>query len=105
MLIIVVVWAITHRHVVAHSSIQAILVIACFPIVNRMLRSDRNTESFFMWIGLLLARIFSLVSSQGTLATVYAVRAIICTSTLLALMIQAEWRARRIGVAPSAGAA
>jgi len=104
-LIIVVVWAVTHQHVVAHSAIQAILVIAYFPVVKRMLRSNRNTESFFMWIGLLLAPIFSLLSSEGTLATVYAVRAIVCTSTLLALMIRAEWKARRVGVAPSDGAA
>ena len=76
-LVIVVVWAITRQHVVAHSSIQAILVIAYFPVVKRMLRSNRNTESYFMWIGLLLAPIFSLLSSEGTLATVYAVRAIV----------------------------
>ena len=94
-LIIVAVWAVTHQHVVAHSAIQAILVIAYFPVVKRMWRSDRNTESFFMWIGLLLAPIFSLLSSEGTLATVYAVRTIVCTSTLLTLMIRAERKGRR----------
>jgi len=94
-LIIVVVWAVTHRHVVAHSAIQAILVIAYFPVVKRMWQSDRNTESFFMWIGLLLAPIFSLLSSEGLLATVYAVRAIASTGLLLLLMIRVELRARR----------
>ena len=94
-LIIVAVWAVTHQHVVAHSAIQAILVIAYFPVVKRMWRSDRNTESFFMWIGLLLAPIFSLLSSEGTLATVYAVRTIVCTSTLLTLMIRAERKGRQ----------
>jgi hypothetical protein len=92
--IIVAVWALTHRHAVAHSAIQAILVIAYFPVVRRMWRSNRNTESFFMWIGLLLAPIFSLLSSEGTLATVYALRAIVCTSTLLVLMIRAEWKGK-----------
>jgi hypothetical protein len=52
-------------------------------------------ESLAMWIGLLLAPIFSLSSSAGTLATVYAVRTIVRTSTLLALMTRAEWKARR----------
>ena len=94
-LVIITVWAVTHQHVVAHSAIQAILVIAYFPVVKRMWTSARNTESFFMWIGLLLAPIFSLLSSEGTLATVYAVRAIVCTSTLLALMIRAEWKMNR----------
>ena len=94
-LVIVAVWAVTHQHVVAHSAIQAILVIAYFPVVKRMWTSNRNTESFFMWIGLLLAPIFSLLSSEGTLATVYAVRTIVCTSTLLLLMIRAEWKGRR----------
>ena len=94
-LVIITVWAVAHQHVVAHSAIQAILVIAYFPVVKRMWTSTRNTESFFMWIGLLLAPIFSLLSSEGTLATVYAVRAIVCTSTLLALMIRAEWKMNR----------
>jgi len=94
-LIIVVVWVVTRQHVVAHSAIQTILVIAYVPVVRRMWTSNRNTESFFMWIGLLLAPIFSLLSSEGTLATVYAVRAIVCTSALIALMIRAEWKARR----------
>ena len=94
-LVIITVWAVTHQHVVAHSAIQAILVIAYFPVVKRMWTSTRNTESFTMWIGLLLAPIFSLLSSEGTLATVYAVRAIVCTSTLLALMIRAEWKMNR----------
>lgn len=93
--IIVAIWAVTHQHVVAHSAIQAILVIAYFPVVKRIGRSNRNTESFFMWIGLLLAPIFSLLSSEGTLATVYAVRTIVCTSTLLALMIRTEWKGKR----------
>ncbi len=94
-LVIVAVWAVTHQHVVGHSAIQAILVIAYFPVVKRMWTSNRNTESFFMWIGLLLAPIFSLLSSEGMLAAVYAVRTIVCTSTLLALMIRAEWKGRR----------
>jgi len=94
-LAIVGVWTITHRHVVAHSAIQAILVIAYVPVIRRMWHARRNTESFTMWIGLLFAPIFSLLSSEGTLATVYAVRTIVCTSALLLLMIRAERKAHR----------
>jgi len=88
-------WAITRQDAIAHLAIQAILVIAYFPVIKRLWRSGHNTESFTMWIGLMLAPMFSLLSSKGTLATVYAVRAIICTALLLALMIRVELRARR----------
>ncbi|MBC7170052.1 hypothetical protein H5T54_03860 [Candidatus Bipolaricaulota bacterium] len=91
---IVIAWAVTREHAVAHSAIQAILVIAYFPVVRRLWRAERNTESFTMWIGLLVAPAFSLLSSQGVLATVYAVRAIVCTGLLLLLMLRAERRAR-----------
>lgn len=93
--VILVVWALTRQHVMAHLAIQLILVIAYFPVIVRLWRSDRNTESFTMWVGLLLAPIFSLLSSQGILATVYAVRAIVCTSMLLLLMIWVELRIRK----------
>jgi len=92
---ILVVWALTKQHVGAHAAIQAILVIAYFPVVKRLWTSQRNTESFTMWIGLLVAPIFSLLSSKGTLATVYAVRAIASCALLLGLMTRTEIRQRR----------
>jgi len=88
-------WALTRQHVIAHLCIQLILVIAYLPVVRRLWRSPRNTESFVMWIGLLLAPVFSLLSSRGVLATVYAVRAIVSTGLLLALMIRVELRSRK----------
>ena len=94
-LMILLVWAFSRQHALTHLAIQLILIIAYFPVVKRLWHSSRNTESFTMWIGLLLAPIFSLLSSKGTLATVYAVRAIICTGLLLALMLRVEWRIRK----------
>ncbi|MBU0595555.1 hypothetical protein KJ567_02575 [Candidatus Bipolaricaulota bacterium] len=94
-LVILVLWALTRQHTAAHSAIQLILVIAYFTVVKRLWRSDRNTESFVMWVGLMLAPVFSLLSSKGTLATVYAVRAIVCTGALMLLMLRVEWRTRR----------
>jgi hypothetical protein len=95
--VIVAVWAATRQHVLAHLAIQGILVIAYFPVVKRLWRSNRNTESFFMWIGLLLAPMLSLLSSSGALATVYAVRAIVSTALLILLMLRVERRARNAG--------
>jgi len=92
---ILIAWGVTRQHAVAHAAIQTILVIAYFPVVKRLWGSSRNTESFTMWIGLMLAPMFSLLSSKGTLATVYAVRAIVSTALLLVLMIRTELRTRR----------
>jgi 1-acyl-sn-glycerol-3-phosphate acyltransferase len=55
-----------------------------------MLKAKENTESFFIWILLMIAPFISLVSSKGALATVYAVRAILCTGLLLLLMFRIE---------------
>jgi 4-hydroxybenzoate polyprenyltransferase len=93
--LILIFWGFTRQHAAAHLAIQAILVIAYFPVVKRIWRADRNTESFAAWIGMLLAAALSLLSSQGWLATVYAVRAIVCTGSLLLLMLRAYARARR----------
>jgi len=92
-------WAVSRQHVVAHVSIQAIMAIAYLPVIRRMWRANRNTESFVMFGGLLLAPVFSLLSSRGALATLYAVRAIVCAGGLLLLMIRLEWRARRARLA------
>ncbi len=95
---VVFAWLATRQHQVAHSSIQAIMVIAYFPVVRRLWRARRNTESFAMWIGLMLAPLFSLLSSQGVLATVYAVRASVSSGLLLLLMIKAARTQRRLAV-------
>lgn len=72
-----------------------ILAVAFSSALGRLGRAEGNAESFMMWIGLLVAPVFSLLSSRGVLATVYAVRAIVCTSLLLLLMLRAELRERR----------
>ena len=93
-LVIVVLWLIFQNHVVSNLSIQAILVIAYFPVISRIWKSKKNTESFVVWIGLFLAPCISLLSSKGVLATIYSLRAIISISVLLALMVRAELKKR-----------
>jgi hypothetical protein len=87
---IVVLWLIFQNHFVSNISIQVILVIAYFPVISRIWKSNKNTESFVVWIGLFLAPCISLLSSKGVLATIYSFRAIISISVLLALMVRAE---------------
>ena len=91
---IVVLWLIFQNHFVSNVSIQVILVIAYFPVIRRIWKSNKNTESFVVWIGLFLAPCISLLSSKGVLATIYSFRAIISISVLLALMVRAELKQR-----------
>jgi hypothetical protein len=89
-LMIVIFWLFSGNHRVTNLLIQAILVIAYFPVVKRLLESRENTEPFSVWIGMLIAPLVALISSKGTLATIYSVRAIICVSILLLLMLRIE---------------
>jgi hypothetical protein len=83
-------WVLTGNHRVTNLLTQAILVIAYFPVVKRLISSKENTEPFSVWIGMLIAPLIALFSSKGTLATIYSVRAIICVGILLLLMLRIE---------------
>lgn len=89
-LIISVFWLFTKNHLVTNILMQAILVIAYFPVFKRLITSKENSEPFIVWIGMLIAPSIALLSSKGTLATIYSTRAIICVSTLLILMLRIE---------------
>ncbi|MBA4408378.1 MAG: hypothetical protein C0397_03015 [Odoribacter sp.] len=90
-LVIVLFWFITKNHFVTHALTQGILVIAYFPVISRLWKTRENGESFFIWIGMLLAPVLSLLSSKGILATIYSVRAIVCILILLMLMLRVEY--------------
>lgn len=89
-LVIVVFWIFTRNHKLTNILMQAVLVLAYFPVVKRLLDSKENTEPFSVWIGMLLAPGLALISSKGLLAKIYSVRAIICISILLLLMLRIE---------------
>ncbi|MDP2887854.1 MAG: hypothetical protein Q8P34_02665 [Bacteroidota bacterium] len=90
-LAIVVFWFITKNHFLTHALTQGILVIAYFPVLSRLWKTKKNGESFLIWTGMLLAPMLSLISSKGTLATIYSVRAIVCISVLMLLMLRVEY--------------
>ncbi len=89
--IIVLFWFVTKNHVVTHTLTQGILVIAYFPVISRLWKTRENGESFLIWTGMLLAPALSLLSSKGMLATIYSVRAIVCISILMILMLRVEY--------------
>lgn len=93
--LIVVFWLFTQNHLVTNFMIQSILVIAYFPVVKRLFETRKNTEPFLIWTGMMIAPVFSLLSSKGLLATVYSVRAIICVGTLLLIMLWIELTDRK----------
>lgn len=83
-------WFVTKTHFLSHILVQTILVIAYFPVIRRLWQSKENTEPFSVWILLMIAPAFSLLSSKGLLATIYAVRAILSTGILLLLMLRIQ---------------
>jgi hypothetical protein len=88
--IIMVFWIFTQNHKVTNILMQAILVIAYFPVIKRLIESKENSEPFSVWIGMLLAPSVALLSSKGILAKVYSIRAIVCIAVLLFLMARIE---------------
>lgn len=89
-IIIIAFWAISNKHVITNYSVQVIMVISYFPVIRRMMHQNKNTEAFSIWIALLLAAGISLFANKGWLASVYAIRAFLCTGTLLLLMLRIE---------------
>lgn len=87
---IIAFWGISKNHVVTNYSVQSIMVISYFPVLGRMINQKKNTEAFSVWIMMLAAAAISLLASKGWLASVYAIRAVVCTGALLLLMVRIE---------------
>jgi len=88
-------WFFTKTHFLSNLMIQTVLVIAYIPVIRRLWQSKENTEPFSVWILMMIAPIFALLSSKGTLATVYSVRAIASTAILLILMLRVVYLKKR----------
>jgi hypothetical protein len=91
---IIVFWIISDNHIITNYAVQSIMVISYFPVLGRMVTQKKNTEAFSPWILMLLAAGISLFASEGWLASVYAIRAVVCTGALLLLMVRVEMKSR-----------
>lgn len=100
-LAIVVFWAVTRNHFITNLAVQTIMVIAYFPVVKRMLSERKNTEPFTVWFAMFAVAGISLFSNKGTLANIYAIRAMACTGLLLTLMLRIEYLNRKQALIPS----
>ena len=87
---IIAFWVISNNHIITNYSVQSIMVISYFPVLARMMNQKKNTEPFSTWIAFLFAAGISLFASKGWLASIYAIRAIVCTGALLILMLRIE---------------
>lgn len=87
---IIIFWGISNNHIITNYSVQSIMVISYFPVLRRMTNQKKNTEAFSVWIMMLVAAGISLFASKGWLASVYAIRAVLCTGALLLLMVRIE---------------
>lgn len=89
--LILIFWFLTQNHFITHILTQLILIIAYFPVIRRLWKSRKNSESFLIWTGMLIAPMLGLISSKGSLATIYSGRAIICIIILMILMLRVEY--------------
>ena len=94
---ILVFWLFTQNHYVTNILVQGILVVAYFPVVNRMVTSGENHESYLIWGGMLLAGFLALPISEGSLAFIYITRTIVSIFGLLGLMLYVDSKKRKKG--------
>ena len=85
-LLILIFWFFTQNHLITNILVQGILVIAYFPVISRMISSGENNESYLIWGGMLLTAVLALLSTEGGLAIIYTVRAVISIILLMGLM-------------------
>ena len=97
--LIIAFWLITQNHLITNLLVQGILVIAYFPVVNRMLHTGENHESYLIWGGMLLTALFALLSVDGDLALIYTLRAVVSISLLMGLMYYTD-RRKKQDIAP-----
>ncbi len=90
--VILLFWFFSKAHFITHLALQLILTIAYLPVIKRMWKAGKNTESFLTWILLFIVSAISLFTAKGILAYIYSLRALFCVSFLLFLMIRIEYK-------------
>lgn len=94
-LIVALVWLASGQNVLAHLSIQVILFIAYVPTLKHLWASTRSTESLSMWFFNFLAALLGIIEPLRTMSllpTVYAARAVICTSLVMIFILRLQLR-------------
>lgn len=92
--VILVFWHFSKAHFATHLSLQVIQAMAYIPVFQRMLKSEKNNESFLVWGIVLFISVLSLFTAKGILAYIYIIRAIVCVFILLLFMTYLELKNR-----------
>ena len=96
-LVVLIIWAITQKHLATNLVVQIILTIGYFPTLKNLWRAKGNPESLWVWIAILAASVLGLylaIESGELTAKIYSWRAVILVSVLLILIIRANLRAK-----------
>ncbi|MBF0365908.1 MAG: hypothetical protein HQK50_10080 [Oligoflexia bacterium] len=93
--LILLFWWFSGNYLLSNLALQSIIVIAYLPVVTRLWSASENSESFWVWGALFIAAAIALFLSEGMLAKIYALRALLCTFGLILLMLKVEWQRRK----------
>ncbi|HEV7424174.1 MAG TPA: hypothetical protein VGO21_03210 [Candidatus Paceibacterota bacterium] len=88
-------WIISKENILAHLSVQVILVIAYLPTLIHLWKSSQNTESLGAWSLDLFASLLSIIEPLRTmdlLPLVYGIRSIISTFAVIILILRIKFR-------------
>ena len=90
---IFVVWKNGDRHEITNNVLNVLMVVAVLPMINHLWHVAKNTEPWFIWSLVVLTNIVALIppyADSDRLAKRYAIRALLCASVVLALIIRLE---------------
>lgn len=97
-IIIFLIWIISGQNILAHLSIQAILVVAYLPTVIHLWKSSENTESLGAWSFDFIASVIGIIEplkNMDLLPLVYVTRSITSTFVVIILVLRIEWNNSR----------
>ncbi len=89
-ILIIVFWYLTRNARVANWLVQGLICYGYIPTVHKMIVTGQNSESYIAWGFITIAGFFALYPALvdgKRLAVLYAIRTIVMTSLVLALML------------------
>lgn len=89
--IILILWRLSEWHVVSNFMLQGILAVGYVPTFIRLLKAQKNTEAFEIWIGVWLASLIAILpafQAGDWVAIVYPARALLSASVMIGLMLR-----------------
>lgn len=96
---IFIAWLLSGANIVAHLSIQAILVLAYLPTLVHLWKAIKNTEALGTWSFDCLASLFGLYEPLRTgqlLPTVYGVRSVVSTLLVIILILRIKYKNHKL---------